>query len=252
MGEKGFCPPSLSVASVPPLRGLRASVVSLRGDPWVPSSAAARGRLGRVVLALAPVSTVLLDPAAALRGLRRVAGEIAERGRGLDDLAIVGIRRGGEPIARRLAALLGELERRTPPPVGSIDITLYRDDAATALPSPRIGPSHIPFPVSGRRIVLVDDVLYTGRTIRAAVDALLDYGRPRRIELVALVDRGGRELPIQPDYCVLRVADVPPDRHVEVIVESDDADESGAGEAIKAVVVPAAPDAARRAEGPSP
>src|SRR5262245_61725608 len=108
---------------------------------------------------------VLLDPVAIDRGLRRVAGQIAERGRGAADLALVGIRRGGEPIARRLAELLEELER-VAVPVGSIDITLYRDDAATALPNPRIGPSDIPFPVAGRRVVLVDDVLYTGRTIR--------------------------------------------------------------------------------------
>ncbi len=134
-----------------------------------------------------------------------MAVEIAERGRGVKDLALVGIRRGGVPLAARLAALLRELEG-TAPPVGAIDITLYRDDAATALPNPRIGPSHIPFDVDGRRVVLVDDVLYTGRTIRAAVDALLDYGRPRRIELVALVDRGGRELPIQPDYVGVRLA----------------------------------------------
>jgi pyrimidine operon attenuation protein/uracil phosphoribosyltransferase len=157
---------------------------------------------------------VLLDPEAAYRGLRRIALEIAERGRGTADLALVGIRRGGEPIARRLAELLGELEGARPP-VGSLDITLYRDDAATALPSPRIGPSSIPFPVEGRRVVLVDDVLFTGRTIRAAVDALLDYGRPRRIELAVLVDRGGRELPIQPDY-VVRAASVPEGARVEV------------------------------------
>ena len=99
--------------------------------------------------------------------------------------------------------------------VGSLDITLYRDDAATALPNPRIGPSNIPFEVGGRRVVLVDDVLYTGRTIRAAVDALLDYGRPRRIELVVLVDRGGRELPIQPDY-VVRTVECPAHHRVEV------------------------------------
>jgi len=130
------------------------------------------------------------------------------------DLALVGIRRGGEPLARRLAAVIRELEG-VEPPVGSIDITLYRDDAATALPNPRIGPSNIPFEVNGRRIVLVDDVLYTGRTIRAAVDAVLDYGRPRRIELVVLVDRGGRELPIQADYAV-RTVDVGADQRVEV------------------------------------
>ena len=164
------------------------------------------------------MSEVLLDPAEIDRGLRRVAAEIAERGRGSRDLGLVGIRRGGEPIARRLAGLIRESEGSATdaPPVGSIDITLYRDDAATALPNPRIGPSNIPFSVSGKRIILVDDVLYTGRTIRAAVDALLDYGRPRCIELVALVDRGGRELPIQPDYVVRKVA-VVPELRVEVV-----------------------------------
>jgi pyrimidine operon attenuation protein/uracil phosphoribosyltransferase len=161
------------------------------------------------------MTEALLDPAAIARGLRRVAGEIAERGRGVADLALIGIRRGGEPIARRLAALLLEVEGHAPP-VGSVDITLYRDDAATALPNPRIGPSHIPFPVEGRRIVLIDDVIYTGRTIRAALDAVLDYGRPRRIELVVLVDRGGRELPIHPDY-VVRAVELLPGRRVDVI-----------------------------------
>jgi pyrimidine operon attenuation protein/uracil phosphoribosyltransferase len=157
----------------------------------------------------------LLDPTAIGRGLRRVAVEIAERGPGVRDLALVGIRRGGEPLAARLAALLQELEGTTPA-VGSLDITLYRDDAATALPNPRIGPSHIPFSVESKRIILVDDVLYTGRTIRAAVDALLDYGRPRRIELVVLVDRGGRELPIQADYSV-RTLELAASHRVEVI-----------------------------------
>jgi pyrimidine operon attenuation protein/uracil phosphoribosyltransferase len=164
---------------------------------------------------LDPLLDAILDPGAIARGLRRVAVEIAERGRGVEDLALVGIRRGGVPLAARLAALLEEIEG-TRPPVGALDITLYRDDAATALPNPRIGPSHIPFSVDGSRVVLVDDVLYTGRTIRAAVDALLDYGRPRRIELCALVDRGGRELPIQPDY-VVRVVDIGAGRRVEVV-----------------------------------
>jgi pyrimidine operon attenuation protein/uracil phosphoribosyltransferase len=161
------------------------------------------------------MSDALLDPDAVARGLRRVAGEIAERGRGVSDLAFVGIRRGGVPLAERLAGLILEIEG-VRPPVGAIDITLYRDDAATALPNPRIGPSHIPFPIAGRRVILVDDVLYTGRTIRAALEALLDYGRPRRIELVALVDRGGRELPIQPDY-VVRAVEIDSARRVEVV-----------------------------------
>src|SRR6185369_2856774 len=133
---------------------------------------------------------------------------------GIRGLAIVGIRRGGEPLAALLASLLLESEG-IKPDVGAVDITLYRDDAATALPNPRIGPSHIPFSVDGRRIILIDDVLYTGRTIRAAVDALLDYGRPRRIELVVLVDRGGRELPIQADYAV-RTVEIEAAQRVEV------------------------------------
>lgn len=157
----------------------------------------------------------LLDPTAALRGLSKVAAEIAERGQGGRDLALIGIRRGGDPIVRRLAALLLEIEGKSPL-VGSVDITLYRDDAATSLPNPRIGPSLIPFPVSGKRIILVDDVLYTGRTVRAAVNAILDYGRPRKIELMVLVDRGGRQLPIQADY-VVRSVHVPDDLHVEVV-----------------------------------
>lgn len=161
------------------------------------------------------MAEIVLDPSAIARGLRRVAGEIAERGGGVADLALVGIRRGGVPLAERLADLLQESEGQRPL-LGALDITLYRDDAATALPNPRIGPSHVPFDVEGRRIILVDDVLYTGRTIRAAVDALLDYGRPRRIELVALVDRGGRELPIQADYVVKTIAAAPGQR-VEVL-----------------------------------
>jgi pyrimidine operon attenuation protein/uracil phosphoribosyltransferase len=165
------------------------------------------------------MAETLLDPVAIGRGLRRVAGEIAERGGGVSGLAIIGISRGGVPIAKRLASLLEEIEGEAPP-VGSVDITLYRDDAATALPNPRIGPSHVPFHVAGRRIVLVDDVISTGRTIRAALDALLDYGRPRRIELAVLVDRGGRELPLHPDYAV-KTLEVPSHLRVDVIEEDD-------------------------------
>ena len=150
------------------------------------------------------MSEALLDPIAIGRGLRRVAVEIAERGGGVGDLALVGIRRGGEPIAARLATLLHEIEGQRPL-VGSVDITLYRDDAATALPNPRIGPSHIPFSVDGRRIILVDDVLYTGRTIRAVINELFDFGRPASVQLAVLVDRGGRELPVQADVCAARV-----------------------------------------------
>lgn len=158
----------------------------------------------------------LLDGPDALRGLRRVAGEIVERHRGVEGLLLVGIRRGGVPIAERLAELLRELEGEVP--LGTVDITLYRDDAATALPNPRIGPSNLPVEVDGRRVVLVDDVLFTGRTVRAALDALLDYGRPQRIELAVLIDRSGRELPIQADYAV-KQADVATDERIDVFLQ---------------------------------
>lgn len=164
------------------------------------------------------MSEVLLDPTGVGECLARISAEIAERAR--DDegpLVLVAIRRGGDPLATRIAQAIeaiGGASIRVV--IGAVDVTLYRDDAATALPNPRIGPSRIPVPIEGRRVVLVDDVLHTGRTIRAAFDAVLDYGRPRRIELAVLVDRGGRELPIQPDYVGLRV-DVPTGRRVEVV-----------------------------------
>jgi len=156
----------------------------------------------------------LIDAETAGRGIRRMAGEIVERAGGAHELALVGIRRGGVPLADKLAQHIEELEH-VKVPVGAVDISLYRDDASTALPSPGIGRSEVPFDVDGRRIVLVDDVLYTGRTVRAAVDALLDYGRPRRIQLAVLIDRGGRELPIQPDF-VVRVVEVAVGDRVEV------------------------------------
>lgn len=142
---------------------------------------------------------VLFDHEAIARTMRRLALEIVDSTRGTERLALVGIRRGGVPIAARLAALIAESEGKSVP-VGSIEIALYRDDAATALPDPKIGPSHVEFDVNGRDVVLVDDVLQTGRTVRAAIDCLLDYGRPRRIWLAALFDRGGRELPIAADF----------------------------------------------------
>jgi pyrimidine operon attenuation protein/uracil phosphoribosyltransferase len=159
----------------------------------------------------------ILDHESVSRGLRRVAGSIVERHRGVEQLLLVGIRRGGVPVARELARWLLELEGHAVP-VGTVDITLYRDDAATALPNPRIGASEIPGGVDGRRVVLVDDVVYTGRTVRAAIDALMDYGRPRRIELAAVIDRPGRELPIQPDY-VLRSLEVRADERVDLVEE---------------------------------
>ena len=163
---------------------------------------------------------VLLDAASVKRGLIRVAGQIAERHHGSSGLVLVGIHRGGVPVAEQLRACLQRIEPGEVP-LGTVDITLYRDDAASALPNPRIGPSQIPVSLSGRRVLLVDDVVGTGRTVRAALDALLDYGRPRSVELMAVVDRGGRELPIQPDYCI-QVVRVDPEERIDVMQEGSD------------------------------
>ncbi len=135
------------------------------------------------------------------RALTRIAHEILERNRGLDEVALVGVRTRGVPIARRLATLLREINGDHVP-TGSLDITLYRDDLMRNAvgPQPVVRRTEIPFSIDGRRILLVDDVLYTGRTTRAALDALIDFGRPKAIQLVVMVDRGHRELPIKADY----------------------------------------------------
>jgi pyrimidine operon attenuation protein/uracil phosphoribosyltransferase len=135
------------------------------------------------------------------RALTRIAHEILERNRGLDELALVGIRTRGVPLARRLARALKEINGDDVP-TGALDITLYRDDLMRhpVGPQPLVRRTEIPFSIDDRKIMLVDDVLYTGRTIRAALDALIDFGRPRVIQLIALVDRGHRELPIRADY----------------------------------------------------
>jgi len=165
------------------------------------------------------VSVVLLDADAVARTVRRMATEIVEATEGAQRAAIVGIRRGGVGLAARLARLIAESEGR-PLPIGTVDIGLYRDDAATTLPDPKIGPSHVPFDPEGKDVVLVDDVLQTGRTVRAALDCLLDYGRPRRVWLAVLLDRGGRELPIAADF-VGRQVEVGGDARVRVVVSSD-------------------------------
>jgi pyrimidine operon attenuation protein/uracil phosphoribosyltransferase len=128
-----------------------------------------------------------------------MAVAILEATSGIEDLTLVGIRRGGIALAARIADEIAEAEGKAPP-VGTVDISLYRDDAATALPNPKIGPSDIPFDVTGRHVVLVDDVLQSGRTVRAAIECLQDHGRPARVWLATLCDRGGRELPIAPDF----------------------------------------------------
>jgi pyrimidine operon attenuation protein/uracil phosphoribosyltransferase len=179
----------------------------------------------------------LLDVDAVTRGLRRVAGEIVERHGGAKNLVLIAIRRGGIPVAAAIKQWIEELEGQTIE-VGTVDITLYRDDAATALPNPRIGRSDIPFTLEGRRVVLVDDVAYTRRTIRAALEAVLDYGRPKLIELAVLIDRAGRELPIQPDYSVVRVETIGANERIDVL-----SDELGLRAVVQPMSAPSIPPA---------
>ena len=144
---------------------------------------------------------VVMDADRMGRTLTRIAHEVLERNRGVEELALVGIRRRGVPLARRIAQSIRDIHGHDVP-TGALDITLYRDDLsrhAVGL-QPVIRKTEIPFSIDGKLILLVDDVLYTGRTIRAALDALIDFGRPRAIQLVVLVDRGHRELPIKADY----------------------------------------------------
>ncbi len=133
------------------------------------------------------------------RAIVRISHEIVERNRGIEDVALVGIRRRGVPLAERIREHIRQFEGTTTP-LGVLDITLYRDDLQHVAEQPVVRPTEIPFDLRDKVIVLVDDVLYTGRTVRAALDALMDYGRPRSIQLAVLIDRGHRELPIRADY----------------------------------------------------
>src|SRR5438552_8419146 len=146
-------------------------------------------------------SAVVMDADRIARTLTRIAHEILERNKGVDDLALIGVRTRGVHIARRLARTLKEITGDDVP-TGTLDITLYRDDLMRHAvgPQPVIRRTEIPFSIDDKKILLVDDVLYTGRTIRAALDALIEFGRPKAIQLVVLVDRGHRELPIKADY----------------------------------------------------
>lgn len=171
-----------------------------------------------------PSVTRLLDAPAVARALSRMAGEIIERAGGTEGLVLVGIQRRGVELAARLAATIQQPNGR-PIPVGKLDITLYRDDLSTIGPTPRVGETSLPGDLEGRTVVIVDDVLYTGRTIRAALDELADFGRPRKIILCVLVDRGGRELPIQADFVGLVVPTSPDDR-VDVAVRELDGRDS--------------------------
>jgi pyrimidine operon attenuation protein/uracil phosphoribosyltransferase len=142
----------------------------------------------------------VMDAQGVQRALVRIAHEIVERGHGTANLALVGIRSRGVYIAQRLRRILHEIEGGELVPFGVVDITLYRDDLDRRMQNPVVQGTSIDFPVDGRRILLVDDVLFTGRTIRAAMDAIIDFGRPQAIQLAVLVDRGHRELPIRADY----------------------------------------------------
>ena len=142
---------------------------------------------------------VLMDSEGIRRALTRIAHQIVEKNKGVDDIVLVGIRTRGVPIAERIAEAIHQIEGKKPP-VGALDITLYRDDLSTLSYQPIVRPTQMPVDITGKTLVLTDDVLYTGRTIRAALDALIDMGRPQKIQLAVLIDRGHRELPIRADY----------------------------------------------------
>ena len=169
---------------------------------------------------------IVMDADRIGRTLTRIAHEIVERNKGVEDIALVGVRRRGVPIAKRLARLIKDIAHHDVP-TGALDITMYRDDVtrhAVGL-QPLVRRTEVSFSIDDRKILLVDDVLYTGRTTRAALDALIDFGRPKAIQLVVLVDRGHRELPIKADYVGKNIPTAPTDIvHVRV-QEIDERDE---------------------------
>jgi pyrimidine operon attenuation protein/uracil phosphoribosyltransferase len=157
------------------------------------------------------------------RTLVRLAHEVVEKNNGAENLGLVGIMRRGVPLAQRLAKMLGRIEK-TEVPVGTLDITLYRDDLSTVGHRPEVRPGKMEFDIQDKNIILVDDVLYTGRTTRAALDALFDHGRPRRIQLLVLIDRGHRELPIEAAF-VGRKVETSANELVEVKLKETDGSE---------------------------
>ncbi|MCC6928622.1 MAG: bifunctional pyr operon transcriptional regulator/uracil phosphoribosyltransferase PyrR [Gemmatimonadaceae bacterium] len=173
---------------------------------------------------MASTRSIALDARAVARTLRRMADEIVELFDGTDDLILVGIQRRGVQLADRLVEMIREREG-VQLPRGALDITLYRDDLQTVGPRPVVGKTHLPWLIDRQRVVIVDDVLYTGRTIRAALDELADFGRPSRIALAVLVDRGGRELPIHADIVGKKLDVVQPAR-VDVQVSELDGEDA--------------------------
>ena len=142
---------------------------------------------------------VIMNGKEMARAIKRMAHEVVEAHKGTDDLVLIGIQRRGVPLARMIRAAIKQVEE-IELPLGSVDITFYRDDLSTLGPNPRVAKTEIPFDVNDKTVMLVDDVLFTGRTVRAAMEEIMDWGRPRAIRLVVLIDRGHRELPIRPDY----------------------------------------------------
>ena len=172
---------------------------------------------------MADKPTTVLDARAVARTLRRMADEIVELFDGTENLILVGIQRRGVQLSERIADILDDREG-VKVPRGSLDITLYRDDLQTVGPRPVVGPTQLPWDLNGKRVVIVDDVLHTGRTVRAALDELADFGRPSRIALAVLVDRGGRELPIHADIVGKRLDVVASDRVDVLVSELDGSD----------------------------
>lgn len=164
--------------------------------------------------------SVILDEAAMRRALTRIAHEIIERNKGIEECILVGIRTRGVYLANRLAKRIEDIEGQSIP-VGELDITLYRDDLAEKVEQPLIKETVLPISITGKKVILVDDVLFTGRTVRAALDALMDEGRPEMIQLAVLIDRGHRELPIRPDFVG---KNVPTSRSEIILVELTEID----------------------------
>jgi len=167
------------------------------------------------------MSTLLMNGEEMSRAISRIAHEILEKNKGTKDLALVGIRTRGVTLANRLKEKIETIEKTTIE-MGILDITLYRDDLATNKDAPVLQDTDIPFPIDGKRVVLCDDVLFTGRTIRAAIDALVDFGRPAQVQLAVLIDRGHRELPFRPDYVG---KNIPTSKEMRVKVQMSEEDQ---------------------------
>lgn len=166
----------------------------------------------------------IMDESSIARTISRMVNEILERNSGADDIVVIGVRTRGVHIAERIAGEIEKLEGLRPP-LGTLDITLYRDDLRRKTEWPKVEKTEIPFSVEDKKVVLVDDVIYTGRTTRAAIEAIMDFGRPSSIQLAALIDRGHRELPIQADYTGGKISTLDTEKVRVLLKETDGRDE---------------------------